>query len=174
MAVGVDELVSWMLGKNRYFYHFTDTRNLPSIDQFGLLPMSRLRQSGIAPVTGGNATSLSIDATKGYDKFVHLCFRSSHPMAYAACKEGRIAEARFLKISPNVLKESGVLVSDMIVTANQATLGPPSEMLAKLDLEILYKTLDWKIPEVRDRLKIAEKYEILVPNYVKREFIIGL
>jgi len=174
MVLNVDTLIDWMLGSKRYFYHFTDTRNLPLISQHGLLSTNELRLRGISPITGGDATSLSIDATKGYDKFVHLCFRNNHPMEYAARMDGRIQDSRFLRIDPRVLRASGTLVSDMIVTANDVTIGPPNEMIHKLDLPVIYDRMDWKNPEVRARLNKAEKYEVLVLNSISLEYISAL
>jgi hypothetical protein len=78
------------------FYHFTDTRNLPSIKAHGgLLPWSQIRGNVVAP--GGNDWSHDADAIKGQDNYVHLCFLPEHPMEFVARKDGRIQESRFLR-----------------------------------------------------------------------------
>ncbi|WP_186002521.1 DarT ssDNA thymidine ADP-ribosyltransferase family protein, partial [Mycobacterium sp. KBS0706] len=69
--------------QNRCFYHFTDTRNLPSISAHGLLSMQELRARGLTvSATGGNSWSLDADSQCGMDAYVHLCFFDSHPMEW--------------------------------------------------------------------------------------------
>jgi hypothetical protein len=86
-------------------YHFTDRRNLSLIRKLGgLYPMEHFRKRGAeVPAPGGNEWSRDADEFKGMDKYVHLCFRPSHPMEYVARKEGRIGDTIFLHISPDVL-----------------------------------------------------------------------
>ena len=73
------------------FYHFTDTRNLPSIRAHGLLSMRELRQRGIVVTPGGNDWSLDADQRSGMDGYVHLCFFKGHPMEWLATQDGRIS-----------------------------------------------------------------------------------
>jgi hypothetical protein len=63
-------------------YHFTDRRNLDLIRQHGgLHPMADLGKRGVkVPAPGGNEWSRDADGLKGMERYVHLCFRSHHPM----------------------------------------------------------------------------------------------
>ncbi len=57
----VVEFVRALEANNRKLFHFTDSRNIPSILANGLLPTSRVRQMQINAITGGDADSLGID-----------------------------------------------------------------------------------------------------------------
>ena len=170
----VDKFVEILKNKNLWFYHFTDTRNLPTIRQKGLLSTHTLKNSGIQMMPGGNDWSLTADGRSGMDKYVHICFFKEHPMEFIAKKEGRIESTRFLRIDPSVLQITGTMISDMVSNHANAKPKPPEEIVAKLDLEVIYKRTDWKDPKIQARIKRARLYEILVPNGVPIELIRGL
>jgi ssDNA thymidine ADP-ribosyltransferase, DarT len=157
--------------KNRVLYHFTDTRNLPSIRANGLLSMHELRQRRIIVAPGGNEWSLDADKRSGMDRFVHLCFFEEHPMEYVATKEGRIEKSRFLRIDPSVLTIDGVMVSTEVSNKAGALPRPADEMLGTLDLEVIYTRTDWKDPKIQARLRAARKCELLVPDQIAAAFI---
>jgi hypothetical protein len=91
-------------------FHFTDRRNLPMIRELGgLYPYAELRRRGIEiPAPGGNEWSHDADGMQGLDGYVHLCFRSTHPMEFIARAEGRIHDSIFLSVHPDVLQWEGV------------------------------------------------------------------
>src|SRR5687767_3527238 len=81
------------------FYHFTDGKNLPSIQKHGLLSMQELRRRNIqVPAPGGNEWSQDADIECGMDAYVHLTFIPNHPMEYPAKQEGRITDLRRLHL----------------------------------------------------------------------------
>lgn len=165
-----------ILGKsvrNNYFYHFTDTRNLPSIKKLGLLSSERLTASGIVvPAPGGNEWSRDADARFGMHKFVHLCFDTDHPMEFAARKDGRIERSIFLRIKPEVIHLPGVLMTVDVSNQSGIVPGAPAVVLPLLDLEVLYSKTNWKDAEIRKRLAAARRCEILVPHRISPEYII--
>jgi hypothetical protein len=146
-------------------YHFTDRRNVPLIKEIGgLLPLSELVQRKVTiPAPGGNAWSHEADSLKGMDKYVHLCFRNNHPMEFVARQEGRLTDTIFLQIHPSVLQIPGVLFAPDV--SNKAGVKPvPIGEAAKLiDFPVLYTRTDWSDSAIQERLKQAEKCEILVP-----------
>ncbi|WP_137152334.1 DarT ssDNA thymidine ADP-ribosyltransferase family protein [Devosia sp. FKR38] len=172
----LEEIIKYMEVNSVHFRHFTDGKNISSIVQHGLLSMSELRRRGLVTVPGGNDHSLEADAMFGMDQYVHLCFRNSHPMAYKAeIIDKRIQNVRWLKVSATVLAEPGVLICDGVSNKSGAQPLPPAEIINKLDWEILYGgRLKWKEPQNYERLKIAEKYEVLVPVQVAHKFIKNL
>lgn len=93
------------------FYHFTDRRNLPMIKEHGgLYSLAMLRKMEIEiPAPGGNEWSHDTDRRIGLDRYVHLCFRPTHPMEYVARQDGRIVDSVYLQIHPDVLKVDGVM-----------------------------------------------------------------
>lgn len=155
-------------------YHFTDRRNLLSIRQHGLLSWYELIQRGIMPeAPGGNEVSHDEDERIGMDRYVHLCLFNEHPMEYIARKEGRIESSVFLRISPTVLHMDGVLFTDQV--ANKSGVQPVDlETAAEtLDLEVIYRRTDWKDPMIQERRRTARKYEVLIPNSVPVNLIVG-
>jgi hypothetical protein len=160
-------------------YHFTDTRNLESIKQHGLLSLAELKRRGIVNqvVTGGEALSHQLDAELKLDEYVHLCFFNDHPMEYRAREAGRIQSTKFLAINPVVLNNE--LVKFTLAISNSTGVELLSFEQAKaqgMDIEIICPSTyqDWKDPDIKERRKIAKKYEILIPNAISIEFIDGL
>lgn len=171
----VEKLIEILAKSRAGFYHFTDTRNLPSIRTDGLLSMRIQRErnrTAVAP--GGNEWSFDADRRSGMDGYVHLCFFSDHPMEWIAKREGRIADSLFLKIAPEALRIPGTLIVDMVANHADAKPRPAEEMITNLDLKVIYTRTDWKDPAVQERLKIAKKYEILIPDHVPAELIANM
>lgn len=168
------KLAEILSSKGASFFHFTDTRNLPSIREHGLLPMRELRARGIVPASGGNEWSLDADARSGMDAYVHLCFFREHPMEWLARQDGRIQDSRFLKIVPTVLHAPGVLITDGVSNKADVLPQPAEHMISKLDLEVTYTRTDWKDPKVQVRLKAARLCEILVPGKIAADLIRNL
>ena len=157
-------------------YHFTDRRNLPLIRQHGgLLPMSELREKGIAvPAPGGNQWSQDADGIKGMDGYVHLCFRSNHPMEYAARQDGRIQDSIFLYIHPNVMFWEGVRFTGDVANKRGVEAHTIEQAREMIDYEVLYTRTNWSDPQIQQRLRQVEKYEILVPMKIPLDLIRNL
>ena len=51
---------------------------------------------------------------------------------------------------------------------------PVAAVLPKLDLKVVYTRTDWSDPAVKERLKAAKKYEILIPTSVPVNMILNL
>lgn len=162
-----------MNGRRRLF-HFTDSRNIPSIRQHGLLPTRLIVESNLEVITGGDDGSLQIDRQKGLDAHVSLSFCRSHPMSHVAKAEGRIETLRILTICPSVLLRPGVLFADQVATANAAKIAPPDEMIPSMDLTAMYQRLDWGTADGQQRRATAEKWEALVPDIIAPALIFGL
>lgn len=170
----VAEIAKILSDTGRGFYHFTDTRNLPTIWKHGLLSMAALRGLNLIVAPGGNDWSLDADKRCGMDNFVHLCFFKENPMEYIATKKGRIQTSRFLKIDPSILEIQGVMITDAVANRAGAWPRPAEEMVAKLDLEVIYKRTDWKDPKIQVRLKTARLCELLIPKAVPLQMIRNL
>lgn len=146
-------------------YHFTDRRNLSLIREHGgLHPIADLVNRGVnVPAAGGNQWSRDADKLKGMGKYVHLCFRSNHPMEYLARQDGRIGDTIFLEIHPSVMQFEGVRFTQDV--SNKAGVESVSITQAAdlIDFQVLYTRTDWSDTAIQQRLKQAEKYEVLVP-----------
>lgn len=105
----------------------------------GLYSLVELRERGIeVPASGGNDWSHDADGYKGLDRYVHLCFRPTHPMEYVARQDGRIGDSIYLQIHPDVLKINGVMYTADV--SNKAgvevhTLEAARELI---DFEVIY------------------------------------
>jgi len=173
----VDEFVK-LIKTSRFggqmVYHFTDKVNFESIAQKGLVSKARMRKEKWWPAkVGGNEISHKVDTANGIDPYVSLCMTRDHPMRFLAQKDDRLTEPHYLAIDPDVLKLDGVLISLGIANANGAKKLPVKDAIPLLDLDVLYKFTDWKKPEVQERKKTVNKYEILVPDTVPANLIKG-
>ncbi len=121
--------------QQRYFIHFTDDANLASIGEHGLLSMRQLRERGIEiPAPGGNEWSRQADEASGMDAYVHLSFKTGHPMEKGAVDGGNITNLRHLHIRPEVIKLPGVMITNDVANKSGVVPGPAATMLDQLDL----------------------------------------
>ena len=157
---------------NQSLFHFTDTRNLPSIRQHGLLSANQRDARGISPVaTGGNDLSQDADGWNSVSDYVHLCFFREHPVEYLARRDGRFVETKFLAIDPQVLYKPSVKVSLGVANKTGVQILPVEEGLSKLDIDQMYIHTGWRDEEQFERYREAQKCEILIPNHVPVEMI---
>lgn len=170
----VDEFEK-ILGKGhiyRSLYHFTASANLPSIAKHGIVSKRYALEKEVSvAVHGGNEWSRDADALKGLENFVNLCFTQSHPMCHLASVEGRIPNPIYLSISPDVLRINGVKITLGVANKSGVDLLNVEDGLAQLDKEVLYTRTDWNDPKIQERLRNAEKCEILVPGVVPVQLI---
>lgn len=162
------------LDKVPLLYHFTDRRNLDLIKKLGgLLPLADLMKQDIKiPAPGGNQWSRDADELKGMGRYVHLCFRNSHPMEYAARADGRLTDTVFLAIHADVLKFPGAMFTPDVSNKVGVTAVPIAE--AEIDYEVLYTRTDWSNAAIQSRLQQAEKYEVLIPQKIPLSLIRNL
>lgn len=165
-----------LLKRLPFLYHFTDRRNLDLIRKLGgLYPLAELRRKGIEiPAPGGNEWSWDANGIKGFDEYVHLCFRATHPMEFVARAEGRIRDSIFLSVHPEVLQWEGVLFTPDVANKKGVRAYPIQEAAEMIDYEVLYTRTDWRKPEIQQRLQQAEKCEVLVPRVIPLELVRNL
>jgi hypothetical protein len=173
----VEQLIALINASTQHktFYHFTDEANFPSISEHGLLSKEQLRSRGLWPplAAGGNELSWHLDEVRGIDPYVSLCMTRNHGMKFLAHRDGRLPNPRYLAIKPEVLQIPGVRVALGIANANAVEILPIADAVDRLDIEVLYSRTDWRDPSINMRLRAAERFEVLVPNAVPRELIIG-
>lgn len=173
----IDELIGIIekSQQHRFVYHFSDEANFNSIGGKGLVSKETMRAENWWPdAPGGNELSWSLDTHRGIDPYVSLCFTTNHSMKFIAERDGRLKSARYLAVSPKVLKIPGTKIAFGIANANDVEILPIEEALESLDIEVLYTRTNWSDPAVQDRLRAAERLEILIPNAVPRDLIEGI
>lgn len=130
-------------------YHFTDERNLWSIQRRGLLSWRALVDRGINHYPGSSDLSRRLDERDGLDNFVRLCLNDVHPMAFCAVAERRIVNLVWLMVDDHILNFAA-LFSDKNATANGAIVDEdPSTALDSND----------------------QQAEVLVPGFVAARWI---
>ena len=123
------------------------------------------------PIPGGNELSHELDAEKGLDHYIHLCFKKDHPMEFVARQEGRLGKLIYLEVHPKVRKFDGVRFAPDVSNKTGVCTHPFEEALDLIDFEVLYTITDWNDPPIQERLKQAEKSELLVPDHIPLKYI---
>lgn len=119
---------------------------------------------------GGNDWSLEADQMSGMDCFVHLCFRTNHPMEYRAKQDGRIERTAWLYIDRKVMEIDGAMFSPGVANKSGMPIYALRESLHLIDLEVICERTNWRDPDVKARLDQAELCEILIPDHVPLKF----
>jgi hypothetical protein len=94
-------------------------------------------------------------------------------MCHVASKEGRIKTPRYLAISPDVLELEGIKIALDVANKSGVQILDLDTALESLDVQVLYTRTDWKQPAINERLRAAEKCELLVPECVPVKLIKG-
>lgn len=156
-------------------WHFTDKSNIDSIiKNNGLHSLYNLREKKvIIPSPGGNQWSHDADIYKGVDGYVHLAFLNEHPMLYIAKIDDRIKNPVWLKICPSILLDPNIKFTNDVSNKNGVQLLNIEEAVGKIDFEVLFTHTDWKNPEIQARRRMALKSEILIPQHISLNKILG-
>lgn len=150
-------------------YHFTDSANLDTIDQYGIQSLKNIIDKSI-PVKHFGAEELShnLDKRKGLDSYVHLSFIKDHPMYYVAKRRGNLIDPVWIELDISILYENSTLFCDKVANANGASLFGIDKVLQRVDFDKLLFERDFDIR------KEARKAEILVHNSIPTKFIKGV
>lgn len=103
-------------------FHFTDSRNIPSIRKYGLLSWKRLVNRNIVHWPASSDDSRKLDARSNLEDYIRLCIRREHPMATLALYEGRIKDYVWLEISDAVTQWTATIFSSDNAVAKRATI----------------------------------------------------
>jgi ssDNA thymidine ADP-ribosyltransferase, DarT len=169
--MGIDRL-----SRIPFLYHFTDRRNLQLIRNLGgLFPLAELEKRGVKiPAPGSDEGSRLVDRRRNLHAYVHLCFKSNHPMEFVARQEKRIQDSIFLQVHASVIHWEGVLFVPGMANTNDIPFYTINEASGLIDFDVLYTRTNWSDPQVQQRLQAAEKYEILVPRGIPLDLIRNL
>lgn len=173
----VEELIKFIQSstQHRTLYHFTDEANFQSIREHGILSKEQLRLRGLwpPPAAGGNQLSWQLDQDRGIDPYVSLCMTRNHGMRFLAHQDGRLPNPRYLAIKSEVLRIPGTRIALGVANSNGVEILQVAEAVDRMDVEVLYSRTDWKDPAINLRLRAAEKFEVLIPDAVPCELIVG-
>ena len=111
-------------------FHFTDSRNLVSIRQYGLLSWKRLVARKIVHWPSSSEDSRRLDARSNLQDYVRLCTGKDHPMAARALHERRIQDYVWLEISDEIIRWRANLFCNDNAVANRTIInGEPNTAL---------------------------------------------
>jgi hypothetical protein len=161
------------LSRVTWLYHFTDRRNLELIWELdGLWSTAKLKEMGVEFHPGGNQHSLDADEMFGMDQYVHLCFKSKHPMQYLAKQDGRIEKTLWIYVddAASVLELGGALFCPGVSNKSGMETCAIKEAGEMIDVVALYEYLDWNVHENYERRLAAEKCEILIPDHLPLKY----
>ena len=104
-------------------YHFTDSQNVPSIMQHGILSRDTLEAAGINPAMTSSRASRQMDSAAGLSRYVRLSLHPHHPMAWKALHDERCTRVTWLAIHPGVLQQADTMYSDTNALATERRVG---------------------------------------------------
>lgn len=151
----------------RFFFHFTDKRNLKSIkENGGLFSWKFCEDHNLRIINpGGDATSRILDTKHHLEDYVRLSFCTDHPMAWRLKQSG--SELVLLRIKVDVAWFQGTLFSDINATDNHHHHGPTLDDLKRIDINA---TRMRYLPNTSDFFK-SHQAEVLVKTHVPLEYI---
>ncbi|MBQ7342209.1 MAG: DUF4433 domain-containing protein [Alistipes sp.] len=154
----------------KYFYHFTDERNLDSIRKYGgLLSWKSCNTYGVdIPAPGGDIQSRQLDMRYNLQDYVRLSFCEDHPMAYRHKKDGK--RLVLLKIKTDVALWENTQFSDINATDGNHFCGKALNDLKRVNFVAVKKTYVSR----EDKDFKHHQAEILVKTVIPKEFIINL
>jgi hypothetical protein len=139
----------------------------------GLFSLKQLEEKGIAvPRPGGNNWSHDADRHKGLDVYIHLGFTQA--TRCCSSTQGRkdyrpcMAEVDALGAD-----RTGRCASPQMYQQERIPILDQKRALKRLDFEALFRYIDWSDPETNTRRQAAENSEILVPDTIPMEKILG-
>ncbi|MDA8009048.1 MAG: DUF4433 domain-containing protein [Alphaproteobacteria bacterium] len=158
-------------------WHFTDSANIASIREHGLLSWAETQKRGITvPVPGGNDWSHNLDKAKELDADVHLAFIGhEHPMLHIAqMKESRLLNPVWLKIDTSVVLGNNVRFCATVANKTGALILNAEQAKEMINFEVLFANQPWKNPAMKPIWYEVRKSEILVPDSIPPEKILNL
>lgn len=164
----------------RELHFITHIANLPSIQEHGIVARNFARRQGILFTDISNQSVQDRRANKrviGTDKVLHdfanLYFDAHNPMLSA--RRAQNDEICVLRISNGIMDREGVIITDKNA-ARECWFKSVAEGLDLLNTDEIYATY-WVLPNQdyweQERLKGIKCAEVLVPNVVEPDYLLG-
>jgi hypothetical protein len=159
------------------FHYIISLDNIASILRHGILSHAEIERRGIART---DISMLEVQNKRGgiqvpkalkLHEYVNLYFDARNPMMYKR-KEDNVC---ILRISPDVLKIDGVVITDQNAASAYVRFFDTSS-ISELKLAFIFAR-DWRHPDneiLGHQHRSAKCAEILVPYVIPQEYIIGI
>lgn len=154
----------------RKFYHFTDRKNIPSINKSnGLYSWASCDKKDILiPAAGGDWRSRELDKKHRLQDYVRLSFCNNHPMQWRLKNEEY--DLVILEVNIEVAYFEQTCFSDMNATDSSHTHGPNISHLKRVKFSATQKTfVKREDPDFK-----YHQAEILVRTHIPIEFITNI
>lgn len=151
----------------RYFYHFTDKRNLESIRKRGGLYSWQYCEDHDISIArpGGDSTSRSLDRRHGLQDYVRVSFCTDHPMKWILEQQGY--DMVLLKVKIDVACLEGTLFSDINATDNNHHHGGTLADLQRINIPATQQNY---VSRESDIFK-QHQAEVMVKTFIPLEYI---
>ena len=158
--------------------HFiTPIKNVPSILKLGILSYDEARRLNAISVADAlvqqRRENKQVPNAGRLHSYANLYFHGRNPMM---CRiQARRAELAVLRVNPTVLSLRAVIISDGNASSNYTRFYPSPSGLAYLSKELVFAR-DWRAPNNQIlywHQKRSRCAEVLVPNFIKPEYIVG-
>lgn len=121
------------------FYHFTDSSNIDSIEEYGgLYSWATCEKYKIViNCPGGTERSRRLDQERNLENYVRLSFTSNLPMMNELIRNGNLPQPKILKVNIDVAMLKDTQFCDMNANDRYACYGKGIEYLQRVQFDII-------------------------------------
>lgn len=163
-------------GGHTALYSLMPIENIPSVMEHGILShelAKKYNHESIALETVQERREKKVTNTgRPLHSYANVYFDAHNPMLSRVRDKNN--EICILAVDPEILNINGVIVTDCNAAASITQFVEPERMEEVLDFGIIYKRY-WTDPNefIQDRNKLIKCAEVLVPDLIPPEYIIG-
>lgn len=159
-------------------HYICPLETVPSILEHGLLShlaAARIPHQSIANEdVQARRAQVKIPGGKKLHSYVNLYFNGRNPMMYTVCRTEDIDSICLLRVKPDVMDVSGVVITDRNASSSAVRFAEPDGGLARIDADVVfaqYWTHEDFIRQHDHKSRMCA--EVLVPSIVDPEMITG-
>ena len=155
-------------------HYITPILNVPSILDNGILSFNKTKdinhESCASSEVQGRRMRVIVPGGKPLHDYANLYFNARNPMMYRL-KDNHLSLA-VLAITPNIIGQPGVIISDCNAARDMALFKPAPDGLELVDLQLIYAE-DWRHPNPIEYYEHQGKMcaEVLVPDKIDKSYI---
>ncbi len=159
-------------------HYICHIKTVPSILKEGILChdlAARVPHRSIADEeVQGLRADVRVPGGKKLHRYVNLYFNGRNSMMYKLCMNQKRDKICILRVKPEVLDLTGVVVTDRNAATNAVRFSEPVGGLRRIDPEVVFAE-SWDHPDIvaKQNHKAQMCAEVLVPSTVSADFVMG-
>lgn len=159
-------------------HYICPLETVPSILERGILSheaAARVPHQSIANEdVQARRAQVRIPGGKKLHSYVNLYFNGRNPMMFTVCKTEGMDNICLLRVKPDVMDLSGVVITDRNASSSAVRFAEPDSGLARIDADTVFAQY-WTHPDPikQNNHKSRMCAEVLVPSIVDPEMIAG-